>query len=198
MKEYVREWEALRGLVDEQRYAFVLGRLKYQVGHAIVWRDAVCNWFYRMSGIPDARGRVGHYPDRTEAEAMRLAGYRPVHVKPAENASGGKAVECNAPQKTCSASFRFERPAGWYEMDVQYFDLNNGKAKFRVFVGKQLVDQWTADDDLPSMRIGGDTSTRRQIPWLALRPGDEIRIEGAPDGGDPAAFDYVSIHASAP
>jgi alpha-glucuronidase len=194
VKQYVRDWQSLRGMVDEQRYAFVLGRLKYQVGHAIVWRDAVCNWFYRMSGIPDARGRVGHYPDRTEAESMQLLGYTPVDVVPAENASGGKAVECDMPGTTCVASFRFERPAGWYELDVQYFDLNNGKSKFEVFVGKQLVDEWIANDDLPSARLGGDTSTRREIPGLALRPGDVIRIEGRPDGGEPAPFDYVSIH----
>ncbi|MGA9885096.1 MAG: alpha-glucuronidase family glycosyl hydrolase [Candidatus Acidiferrales bacterium] len=198
VKQYVREWESLRGLVDEQRYAFVLARLKYQVGASIVWRDAVCNWFYRMSGIPDARGRVGHYPDRTEAESMELQGYTVVDVTPRENASGGKAVECSTTGKTCIASFHFKRPAGWYQMDVQYFDLNNGQSTFKVLVGKQLVDQWIADDDLPSSRIGGDTSTRREIPGLALRPGDLIRIEGTPNGGEPAPFDYVSIHRTGP
>jgi alpha-glucuronidase len=37
----VREWETLRGLVDQQRYEDVLARLKYQTGAAIVWRDAI-------------------------------------------------------------------------------------------------------------------------------------------------------------
>jgi alpha-glucuronidase len=196
VKQYVRDWESLRGRIDDERYAFVLGRLEYQVGHAIVWRDAVCNWFCRVSGIPDARGRVGHYPDRVEAESMELQGYAPVDVTPPENASGGKAVECAAPNETCVASFSFKRPAGWYELDVQYFDLSNGNATFRVFVGKQLVDEWVADDELPNAQIGGDTSTRRAIPGLALRAGDIVRIEGTPDGGEPAPFDYVSIHAS--
>ncbi len=195
VKQYVHDWESLRGRIDDERYAFVLGRLKYQVGHAIVWRDAVCNWFYRMSGIADARGRVGHYPDRVEAESMQLDGYTPVDVTPPENASGGKAVECEAPKQTCSASFRFERPAGWYEMEVQYFDLNDGRSTFRVFVGNQMVDEWVADDSLPSSQIGGDTSTRREIHGLALRPGDVIRIEGRPESGEPAPFDYVAIHA---
>jgi hypothetical protein len=31
------------------------------------------------------------------------------------------------------------------------------------------------------------------IAGIALRPGDEIRIEGAPDGGDPAALDHVEV-----
>jgi hypothetical protein len=33
--------------------------LRYpQVGQAIVWRDTICNWIYRLSGIPDAKGWV--------------------------------------------------------------------------------------------------------------------------------------------
>jgi len=54
------EWKSLHGFVDEERYAEVLRRLTYQAGHAIVWRDAVVNWFFKMSGIPDAQGRVGN------------------------------------------------------------------------------------------------------------------------------------------
>jgi hypothetical protein len=61
-----------------------------------------------------------------------------------------------------------------------------------------MVDEWSADNDLPGFRLGGDTSTRRQIPGLALRPGDVIRIEGTPDGRELAPLDYVSIHPSQP
>jgi hypothetical protein len=28
---------------------------------------------------------------------------------------------------------------------------------------------------------------------IALRPGDEIRIDGTPDGGETAALDYIEI-----
>jgi len=83
-----------------------------------------------------------------------------------------------------------------YQMDVQYFDQDNGESKFRAFVGGKLVDQWVADDDLPSGNPDGDTSTRRQISGLALRPGDQIRIEGTPDGKERAALDYVAIDPS--
>ena len=79
---------------NAELYGQVLARLEYQAGHAIVWRDAICNWFLRTSGIPDAKGRVGNYPDRVEAEAMQLKGYTPIDVTPWENASGGKGIEC--------------------------------------------------------------------------------------------------------
>jgi alpha-glucuronidase len=191
--EYVRQWKSLGGLIDEDRYRFVLAKLEYQQGHAIVWRDAVCNWFLAASGIPDRRGRVGRNPNRIEAESMQLSGYTPTDVSPPEDASGGKAIVCETREQTCVASAGFRGSAGWYQINVQYFDQNNGRSKLRVLIDKQLVDEWTADDDLPSAGLDGDTSTRRQITGLALRPGDEIRIEGARDGGELAAIDYIEI-----
>ena len=68
---YAPEWTKLHGLVDEARYEETLKLFTYQAGHAIVWRDAVDDWFFKMSGIADARGRVGNHPDRIEAEAMQ-------------------------------------------------------------------------------------------------------------------------------
>jgi alpha-glucuronidase len=190
------QWITLKGRVDEERYSEVLKRLEYQAAHAIVWRDAVCNWFFQISGIADQRGRVGHYPGRIEAESMQLQGYVPFDVVPRETASGGKAVECPPPAQKCSATVRFEGVAGTYELDVEYFDQNNGKSKFRVLLGDQVLDEWVADDHLPATKPGGDSSTRRRILGLALRPGDNIRIEGVPDGEEHAALDYVEIRAS--
>jgi alpha-glucuronidase len=178
---------------DDERYEFVLGRLKYQEGHAIVWRDAVCNWFLRVSGIPDAKGRVGHYPNRIEAESMQLQGYAPVDLEPSENASGGKAVACQPPATECAASFHFSGASGTYQLNVQYFDQNNGKAKFRVLLDGRQLDDWVADDTLPNTKLSGDTSTRRQVNGVTLHRGDEIRIEGIPKGGELAALDYVEI-----
>jgi alpha-glucuronidase len=195
-QQFVTRWESLNGRIDDERYEAVLARLQYQAGHAVVWRDAVCNWFQRMSGIPDARHRVGHYPDRIEAEAMQLQGYIAIDVVPSETASGGRAVECTPPAASCVAIFRFQRPAGWYDLGIQYFDQNNGASNFKVLLAGETVDSWRADDHLTAVKIGGDSSTRRWITGLALRPGDEIRIQGVPDGAEHAAFDYVEIRPS--
>jgi alpha-glucuronidase len=192
VSDFVRRWKTLRGRVDDDRFAQVLARLEYQAAHAIIWRDAICNYFLKLSGIPDQQGRAGHFPDRVEAEAMQLSGYQPVEITPWENASGGQGVQC--PQAAgCSATFEFAGNPGWHELDLQYFDQNNGRSLFRVYVGDQIVDQWLADGLLPSPKMGGDSSTRRRIEGLALRPGDKIRIEGVPDGNEPAGLDYVEI-----
>ncbi len=189
--KYVIDWESLRPQLDQQRYQEVLAMLQYQAGQAQVWRDAVTRWFLRESTIPDARGRVGHYPGRTEAEAMRLQGYSITDVTPWEAASGGKAVVC--PAAKCSAALRFDGAPGWYTIRVQYFDQNNGMSRFRLFVGKQLVDEWAASLRLPTVKIDATSSTRRAVSGITLRPNDEIRVEGIPDGAEPAALDYIEI-----
>jgi alpha-glucuronidase len=188
---YVDAWKPLQGRVDDQRYGEVLAQLEYQAGHAQVWRDAVTSWFLRASGIPDAQGRVGRYPGRVEAESMALQGYTVQDVAPWEAASGGKAVVCSAAQ--CAATLRFDGAPGWYALRVQYFDMPAGVSRFRVLVANQAVDEWAAADHLPARKIDASASVRRVIPGIALRAGDEIRIEGVPDARDPAALDYIEI-----
>ena len=46
---------------------------------------------------------------------------------------------------------------------------------------------------LPSRRPHGDNSTRFTAHGIDLKPGDVIRVEGTPDGADPAALDYIEI-----
>jgi alpha-glucuronidase len=178
----------------------------------------VNTWFQKASKIDDAKGRVGHYPGRFEAEAMELQGYAvrafgpaPPGVTPPapaaagpgrggftppatpeEDASGGKIVTCPA-GSTCSATMKYAGEAGWYTLNVEYFDLPTGVSQYRVFVGEQLIDEWSADLNLPSRRMDAGASTRRVIAGVALRPGDEIRIEGKPGGNELAPLDYIEI-----
>jgi alpha-glucuronidase len=189
--QYVRDWNALRGRVDDRRFAEVLAQLEFQAGHAQLWRDAVTSWFHRTSGIADARGRVGRYPGRVEAESMTLKGYAVKPVERWETASGGKAVECATAR--CAASFRYNGAAGWFRLETRYFDLPGPVSRFRLWVAGQQVDQWSADDHLPARKIDGSSSTRRTTRGIALRPGDEIRIEGVPDGAEAATLDYIEI-----
>jgi hypothetical protein len=133
-----------------------------------------------------------------------------VAVKPWEAASGdGKAVQCVGSQLTqCTASMSYSGPAGTFALHVRYFDQNSSMpvpggrggqpaasaaAKFRVLVAGKVVDQWTSTHPAPSARLDGSTSTRHIVDGVALKPGDEIRIEGVPDGREVAALDYLEI-----
>ncbi len=124
---------------------------------------------------------------------MKLDGYQAVQVTPWETSSGGEAVECTNGRPRCTARFNYHGTAGWRDLLVEYFDQNNGVSRFAVYVGDQLVDQWVAGDHLPSSKPDGSSSTRRVIRGVALRPGDEIRVEGMPDGQECAPLDYVEI-----
>jgi alpha-glucuronidase len=190
-QEFPRWWETLRGRVDEPRFQSVLDHLQYQAGHAIVWRDAICQWFERMSGITDLEGRIEHDSYRHEAETMRLDGYKAFEITPWEDSSGGKAVSCDA--QRCQASLTFKGSSGWHDLSVQYFDVNNGSARFQLFVNNQAVSEWLADADLPGKLPNGDTSRRKVVPKVALHDGDTIRLEATPQGGDKAAVDYIEI-----
>jgi alpha-glucuronidase len=186
------EWKTLKGRIDDQRYEHVLRLLTYQAQEAVVWRDAINDWFHAQSGIADAQGRVGYHPNRIEAESMRLDGYVPVDAMPWETASGGKAVACVG-RAECSAAIMLTRPAGSYTIAVQYFDFRRGVSTYTVFLNNKIIATWRAGSNLPGDIISGDTSTRFTLPPVALHPGDVLKVEGRPNGGEPVPIDYLEI-----
>jgi alpha-glucuronidase len=186
---YVKDWNALKGRVDDERFAAVSEQLTYQSGQAVVWRDAVSRWFHRASGIADTAGRVDHYPGRIEAEAATLTGYKATTVTPWEAASGDGAVECAS--GTCTAAFTYSGAAGPHDLVVQYFDVNTGAARFRLKVGGRVLGEWTASDRLPTRRVDGSSSARRTFRGVSLQHGDTIVVEGTVDAGETAALDYI-------
>jgi alpha-glucuronidase len=190
--ELGREWATLRGKIDDGLNHDMAARLDYQAGHAIVWRDAIVQYFLKLSGIPDEHGRAGKFPGRLEAEEAKLTGYTVVDVKPWEDASRGKAVTC-AVESGCTAEWTWTGAAGTYYLAAQYFDLAGGVAHFTILHNGQPLVSWKADAQLPTPRLHGDNSVRFTSPGMDLKPGDTITIEGVPDEGDPAALDYIEI-----
>ncbi|MFZ1015156.1 MAG: alpha-glucuronidase family glycosyl hydrolase [Terracidiphilus sp.] len=192
---FVKDWESLKVKIDPQLYDAMRARLVYQAGHAIVWRDAVVQYFLKLSGIPDAQGRAGNYPGRMEAEDARLTGYQVIDVKPWEDASRGKAVSCA--RASCSAEWRYEGAPGHFDIATQYFDLQGGVAHFALDVDGKVVAAWPADALLPTRRPHGDNSTRFTARDVELKTGDTLRVEGTPDREDSAALDYIELTAAA-
>jgi alpha-glucuronidase len=209
---FVADWSHLQARIDPALYENVRARLEYQAGHAIVWRDAVVQYFLKLSQIPDRMDRAGHYPGRLEAEEARLTGYQVFDVIPWEDASRGKAVTCpgttrgitKAPpnespasvspgRQTCTAEWIWSGPSALYNIAVEYFDLPGGQASFTLSVNNRSQATWQADASLPSTRPNGDNSIRHTLQNVALSPGDTIRVEGTPDGLDPAAVDYIEL-----
>jgi alpha-glucuronidase len=193
---YASRWRTLHGLIDEQRYNETLALFEYEAGHAIVWRDAVNGWFQHISGIPDKLGRVGHYPDRIEAESMQADGYTPVDVTPWETGSGGKAVVCNR-STPCTLTTKPGRSEGSYSIGVRYFDLRTGASQYELLLNGKSLAHWTANATLPPAVVDphpdGSTSMLFVVPGVHLKPGDTLTLRGTPDQGEPAPVDYVEI-----
>jgi alpha-glucuronidase len=193
---YAPRWRQLRGRIDKERYDEVLALFGYQAGHAVVWRDAVDQWFQKISGIDDAQHRVGHDPFRVEAEAMEASGYTPVEATPWETASGGKAVVCRQ-SAACTLTTHVAGSSGRYSIAVQYFDLRTGVSGYDLLLNRKSVALWKADAILPPAvvdgRLDGHTSTRFTLPDIELHTGDTITLRGEPDGEEPAPVDYFEI-----
>ena len=191
--EQVPAWETLHGKVPDAIYYEMLKRLKFQEGHAIVWRDAITRYFARMSGVPDDLHRVGNYPGRFPSGEMKLDGYTTVEVKPWETASDdGKAAEC-VNHTECSASLVWNGQDGWYNLAVDYYDLRRGESQFTLRVAGHAISTWTADENLPDFRMNGNTETRHTVLNVALHHGDTVQLTGKPDPPEPAPFDYIQI-----
>ena len=191
VEQFLRDWDSMKGRVDDERFEEVRAQLDYQTGQAVVWRDAVTRWFARASGIPDDRTRVNNYPGRIEAESATLNGYVVKTVTPWETASGDGAVEC--PVASCTATFRYTGAGGRHDIVVQYFDVNTGSARYRVRVGDRVLGEWTAVDRIPTRRLDGSSSSRHVFRDVVLAGGDQIVVEGTPDGAETAALDYIEV-----
>jgi alpha-glucuronidase len=57
-RAFIGQWKNLEGRIDGERYRDILARFEFQAGEAVRWRDTICQWIYRLSGIADQKGRV--------------------------------------------------------------------------------------------------------------------------------------------
>ncbi len=53
-----RAWDALEGRVPEEVFRRVRERFREQLRSAKEWRDVINSWFYRLTEIPDEKGRT--------------------------------------------------------------------------------------------------------------------------------------------
>ncbi|KAE8846735.1 hypothetical protein HRS9122_03642 [Pyrenophora teres f. teres] len=197
-QEFVKQWESLRGKIDDERFDHVLYRQIYQAGHSLVWRDAINEFYHNLSGIPDEAKRVGSHPYRIEAENMTLNGYKAVAVHPSETASGRKAIVTVSNNSTGIASTKVAFASGKYDVAVNYFDFIGGKARYKLELGNRTVGSWIGDSEdklgyAPSTHLDGNSATRITFRDVEVEQGEEVRITGQANGIEPAPIDYLSF-----
>lgn len=57
VEDFIRTWDSLKSLLPESAYRSVSERLERQLANAREWRDVINTYFYRKTGVSDARGR---------------------------------------------------------------------------------------------------------------------------------------------
>lgn len=200
---FVPRWEALKGKMDEQQWSETMNKFIYQAGHSIVWRDAINNFYYNLSNIPDELGRVGNHLYRIEAEAMELDGYKEYDVIPWNTASGKKCIVTNDNSTTGTASHQLDMESGIYDVAINYFDQAIGHAQWTLTIDDEVVGEWVGDGEMPDSAwphshapvfyIDGQTAIRKTFYGVKVRKGAVLSIKGVPDAMEPAPIDYVSI-----
>ncbi len=137
VEQFLRDWDGLKGRVDDERFAEVRAQLDYQTGQAIVWRDAVTQMVRSAPRELLTRARVNNYPGRIEAESATLTGYVVKSVTPWETASGDGAVEC--PAASCTATFRYPAPLDLTTSSSSTLTSTPAPPRFRVRVGDRTL-----------------------------------------------------------
>ncbi|KAK5695412.1 hypothetical protein LTR97_008918 [Elasticomyces elasticus] len=200
-------WETLQGKIDDERYYDQLFRQVFQAGHSLVWRDAISNFYYNLSGIPDEAKRVGNHPYRIEAESMELDGYKPYSVIPFEAASNFTAIVVSSNTTAGTAQSTITCSSGTYDVAVNYYDQYGGASHFVVSLGNETIGEWTSNlkpwignnegprvlGHTPSIYIDGHSAMRITFSNVTVTKGDVLKIVGTPNGNDIAGLDYVSI-----
>jgi alpha-glucuronidase len=197
-QSFLTQWDSLKGKVDEERFSHIRHRLDYQAGHSIVWRDAINEFYYNLSGIPDVSNRVGHHPWRIEAESMTLDGYKTYTVSPFEAASGSIAIVTTSNNTVGTASAKIDFPSGTYDLAVNYYDLYGGQSHWQVFVNSHQIGEWIGDSEnvlshTPSVYLDGHSAMRIKFRGVTVKKGDVLKIVGRPGGVEPAPLDYVAF-----
>jgi alpha-glucuronidase len=189
-------WSTIKDRIDAERFEHVLYRLRYQAGHSIIWRDAICMFYRKMTSIEDKNGRVGKHPYRIEAESMQLSGYSRAGVSPAEMASSGAAVTARGSSGTATA--KLDLDDGVYDVGINYFDVSGGSAKWQVSINDEKLGEFVGDIErrmgkTTSGSLDGHTAARWTFNNVKIKKGDTIKVVGSPNGQEAAPLDYIVL-----
>ncbi len=128
-----------------------------------------------------------------EAENMILVNYL---VNTNSSASSGKLIKLSGSGVTGNATFDFSGNTGTYDMEVWYYDENDGTCTFRVYVDNTKVEEWIANQNLGSPDPVAATRTSRTITGVTIANGAPIKLEAVQNGQEWGRYDNIKITES--
>ncbi len=94
---------------------------------------------------------------------------------------------------TGTASYTFAEASGTYDIQVNYFDENDGESNYSLYVGDTLIGSWTADRDLASAGADSISLTNKNFENVSIQKGSLIKIEGNFDHYEAARVDRLKF-----
>ncbi len=159
------------------------------LGEGEVLDSATLSFTLEASGTADETGSGM----KVEAEDMTLDGF--VVEQQDGVASGDAVASLLGGGNTGTASFAFDGESGTYDMDLTYFDENDGQGTVRILVNDTVLEEITFDADL----CGGSPNERNKVVHrledIALAAGDEVTIEASRDDEEFMRIDSVELFA---
>ena len=162
------------------------------------WLDACQDYYWRVDVLLSdgkvLKGKTWTFraglpaltAGRNETEDMQLEGNAFIDLQDPRKftASGGKYVVGEVgPGLWCGV---WQGPASNCQIKVAYYDENDGRCNYALYVNRRQVGRWTADADDESLK-------EYTLSGVALKPGDEIRLEFATQRGELGKTDYIDI-----
>lgn len=191
---WVDRWASLRDISSDPRFLDVLDQLEYQAGHAEVWRDTVCDYFYSLCERKDERVERLQLDHRVIQPASHIAyGYEIAeHDFFANRSLVPVAV---LPERVSEGMIQWEHSdeAGEYEIATQVFDQWGSRASLELLIDGFSVATWHSGRRLPSDQIDTHTKTRWRVAGVRLNKGDRIAIIGRKTSPTGAAIDQIRL-----
>ncbi len=153
-------------------------------GNAVAANAALASFTVSISDAPPPP------PFRVEAETFTIV--QGFSVANNTNASEGKFLVANGAGQQI-ANYAFTAASGLYDLDLGYFDENDGAASLAVFVNGAEIDSWVWNQNLGTAVAAPAARTARSIDGVALETGDVIEIRGFQNAGEPLRTDYLDF-----
>jgi hypothetical protein len=126
---------------------------------------------------------------RVEAEDMALSNY-------AVESNGSASFLNNVRVPTSGtgvASYTFGGASGTYDVQVNYFDENDGASAFSLYVGSTLVGSWTANRSLGSASAVQTDLVQKTFAGVTIPSGSVVSVHGTFNSGEAARFDRLKL-----
>ena len=143
--------------------------------------------------------RIDYLEFRPTGEAVRVEAESIDHnydVEKISGASGGEvwSLYRESDNETGYGTFQFEGPAGYYKIDIGYYDEIDGTSKLSLKKGNTTLDSWALDkytgSDMPNAQA---FQSRLVADQMYISPGETFTLHGTENNGEHLRVDYIDF-----